>query len=513
MVWDLVVTDMLSRNRAFLTDWETLEVTRRLGGYCHGTVTLNIYDKNAAEILIGQRAIKFYRGPTLQLYGTIWEPLTVNHPKGITVVVRDPYAYLPWRRNRTLTTYTTTDAGAIVTARLAAQNALGTTHLRMGSVDTSINRTLTINPGKVEAETIEDLSGMTNGFFFKVNAVDGVPGTFSEIVVKYPNAGSTRESVRFEYGPVTADNQNEVEIIYNLPRNREVAASSAAVGGRITGIVEDLTSQALYGIIEDELAVSDITDTTILSAFAGAEIRASPPVMFRITPNKNSPLLFQDFDCGDFVRLVLKDGADNIYVFVRVVEATLQVDKDGTETLKSLTVESLVGGKPYTRPEDLYREYLDDMRARQEMLERKVENLSVSTASPPSSGAGTAPPADPTYTPPPDPPPVTGPPPTPDQPPSLSGLAVGAISSTQIQIDVDVFPSAQATSVAVRVDRIGYLNTLVQIVDGGTGGDRHVGAVVSGLSRDTTYYVTVYATNAAGQVSAQASTVTFHNDI
>lgn len=512
--WNLVVTDMNGRNRAFPTDWDTLKVTRRLGDYNEGTMVLDIYDPNGAQILIGQRAVKFYRGNSLKLFGTVWEPLEKAHPDGITVNVRDPFALWAWRRCRAVQTYTAVDAGAIVSDRITTQNGFQNTHLRIGAVATSVSRTITINPGKREDEFIEDLSGLSSGFFFLINPVDGAGATFAELVVLYPNAGVTREEVRFEYGDDTRDNLESVKIIQMLPRTRETAASSAATGGRIASTVEDTAAQAIYNILEDEIAVSDITDTTILQAFAQAEIRSAPPEQYELTPNLNSPLLFQDFDVGDFVRLRIKDGTDDVYTWVRVTEASLNVDKDGVESLDRMVVESLVGGKPYSRPEDLFRQEIDDMRARQEMLERKVENITATTVTPPSTGGGSAPPPDPTFVPPsplppayvPPPPTSSPPPPTPDNPPGISGLGAAGVwyspNPPGGSFVANIDPQGLSTDVWFEV--VGRGTTGTQTISDPTG----VSAEYYTLARNTSYTVVCHARNSAGESTAQAGFTT-----
>lgn len=516
MDWNLVVTDMSGRNRAFPTDWDSLKVTRRLGDYNEGQMVLDIYDPNGAQVLIGQRAVKFYRGNSLKLYGTIWEPLEKAHPDGITVNVRDPFALWAWRRCRALQTYTATDAGAIVSSRITLQNGFQDTHLRIGAIAASVNRTITINPGKREDEFIEDLSGMSSGFFFLINPVDGAGATFAELVVLYPNAGVTREEVRFEYGKDTRDNLEKMKIIQMLPRTRETAASSAATGGRIASTVEDTTSQAIYNIIEDEIAVSDITDTNILQAFAQAEIRTAPPEQYELTPNLNSPLLFQDFDVGDFCRLRVKDGTDDIFTWVRVTEATLSVDKDGVESLDRMVVETLVGGKPYSRPEDLFRQEIDAMRARQEMLERKVENITATTAAPPATGGGSAPPPDPTYVPPPPtyvpPPPASSPPPpAPDIPPTVSGVNAYGTSTSSGTVEFDIDPGSSTTGVSVAISQGGVIRRAIDA--GTTDAPRHYAIDVSSLSRSSHYDVQVFANNAAGQASGTGGFNTFNSDL
>lgn len=514
---DLVVTDLSSRNRGFPSLWTSVKETRRLNGYCEASITMHQYDKTMMEIeQIGLRAVKIYEGGVLRFYGTLWEPLEYGS-QGVTIPCRDPYAYYSWRRVRTQTTYTAADAGAIAQARVTAQNALSPTHLRNGSLQASVNRTATYLPGKMESEIIEELAKMSQGYFFVINPVDGVPGTFAELVIRYPNAGTTHDEVRFEYGRDTADNLKEYKVTLGLPRNRWVAASSASTGGRITGVSEDTGSSSQFGIIEEETALSDISDTTLLKTFADGEVLPSVTRVYTLTPNLNSPLLHDNFDAGDFVRLIIQDGppdADltdplqrsvNVNEFVRVVEASMVTDKDGVRTMESVTVETLVGGQPYERPEDIFRRYLDDVRRRAEMIERKVETLNISVVAPPATGGGTAPPpADPTSVPP-DPTPTPAPAPPPAPKVAAEGLINSASGYWSDRVGVYVISiinaHGQDTTCSFDVRRASdqvVVKSTPQRWAGNSNDLVRIDEDIFPLSSNTNYEVSVVAANASG---------------
>jgi hypothetical protein len=524
--WSLVLTDLVGKSRAFPQAWESIEVTRRVGDSCEGHIQLDIYDPTGTEVLIGQRGVKFYRGNTLKLFGTIWEPLSLSNKGGIQIVVKDAYENMKWRRVREQKVYTAQDAAAIALDRLSIQNAIMTTRLRAGSSPASINRTMTVNPGQMEADIIGNngLAAIFKGYFFLVNPVDAVDNVFSQIDFSYPNAGSTREEVRFEFGEKTRDNLSDYYVEYTLPKNRVTAAGTAPAGGRIVSPYEDAASETTYGLYEDEVAYNNVTDTTLLAQWAQADVRPAPPVTYKLTPNNNSPLLFQDFDAGDFVRLIIKDGPLNVYSWVRVVEATAKVDKNGTETLSAITVETLVGDKPVPTPEDAFRSYLDDIRLRLELLQLQTQSIPISSGAtaaapaPPTTGAGSAPAADPTYTPPaavvpPATAPTTAPaPPAPDTPPTISGVSAGGTGTQTGTVSFDMTAGTQTTGVTVKVEAGSFESGVIrQAVDAGNvsaGGGQHFDIGITGLSRSTTYYATIYLNSPAGTVSAQVTFTT-----
>jgi hypothetical protein len=315
----------------------------------------------------------------------------------------------------------------------------------------TVGRTVRYQPGKREDEIFHELSSMFDGFYFKVNPVFGITGKFGRLDLMWPDAGITRPEVRFEYGEGTLDNLTGYERQESLPHNRHISSSSAEAGGRITGIFQDTDSQALYGLFEDETTYSEISEVAMLEAFAQADVRPDPPTVYTIQPGPDAPLLFRNFDVGDFVRLTIRDAQPSVAALVtsewaRVTEASLTVNADGVSWTSSISVETETGGKPYENPERRWREAINEMRWRQEMLERKVQNLDTVEVDPPSDpggdpggggdGPGGAPPDEP---PPPDDPPPPPPPATPDitavQATGVNELNVGTYVTVAVSMD------------------------------------------------------------------------------
>jgi hypothetical protein len=515
---ELVVTDLNGRNRAFPIAWNQVSITRTLNDYCEGSIDLDRFDASVPELQVAQRCVKFYQDGNLRLHGQIWDGLQIGS-QGVVIPVRDPYANYSWRRVRASAVYTASDAGAIASARITAQNALGPTGLRYAAASqTSVNRTYTVLPGTLETDIFDNLTGMSSGFFFLINPVDGVAGTFAECLVRYPNAGQTHEEVRFGYGKNTLDNLSDYQVQFAMPLNRAIASSSQTTGGRIVGLAEDTASEAQYLLYEDEtVQAQDIADTTLLTALANPMIRSNPPETYTITPNKNSPLLFTDFDVGDFVRLHINDVAPDgtvamsKFIWVRVTKATIVFDPNGTQYMSSMTVESLVGGKPYVRPEDAFREYLDDNRAAVEALARKVQSITANTTTGASTGTGGTS-ADPTTVPPSDPtPPPPPPPPAPDQPPSINGFGangqwiIGSSPGGYFHADVD--PHGLSTDVWFEV--VGRGNTGTTNISGAQGIDSQF----NGLARNTAYTAICHARNSAGETTFTAGFTTPNSQI
>lgn len=637
MAYQALITDLNGIARKYVGDYEELLVTRRLGDYAEFALKLDVRDSSASEALISERCLKLY-GPTgLIHFGQVWEPLEINEGF-VTLVSRDPFAGLSWRRVREAVTYTSVDGIAIAGDRIAVQNALRDTFLMVPSgaavvtqaatltddsavitvedtseldvgwavsgpgipagaeivsIDTgtqvtlsvaantlhavnsyvnnadpnpdyiffidggtstlsvgmsvsgfgtpvgativaiidgstvqmsanatgegvaipmtysvanpvsldfspmaSVVRTVSYDQGKREDEIIKELSAMSGGYFFRVDPVDGVPGKMGTLRLLYPDAGTTREEVRFGYGADTVDNLTGFSKINMLPLTRLTVSSQDPEGGRIAAAAENEEASAQYGLFEDELAFTDVDDTTLLQATADAGLRPTPPVTITLTPGPNAPLLFVNFDVGDFVRLNIGHGEVAFNEWVRVIEAGLRVDKAGQATLASLTVETLSGSRVNQDPARLFRALLDGQRSRLEALERRVQEITTIQAAPPApptSSGGDDTGDSPSETTPPPPPP-----PAPPPPPVVTSL------SAEGQNFMDGSTLRRGVLVTVGVDGRGLGTTVTIDVGGATatlGGSGQV-FIAKGPGG---YTVTATVTTSAGSASASTS--------
>lgn len=494
MSWSIDLCDDAGLRRAFVTDHSGFKITPRINGYAEVSFEVDMLGTSAAELAVAERSIKVWQGGTLRFHGQVWEPLSYSG-QTIRVVARDPLAVLENRRVQggagASTVYTAVDAGAIAHDRLSVQNLRRKTGLVAGALAASATRTRTYLPGKREDEILQELADAELGFFYKVTPTDTTPGVRGQLDILYPNAGTSREDVRFEYGTGTLANLDDFELLRRLPRNRSVASSSSATGGRIAAASEDAASIAQYGLFEDEETYSDVTDTTLLGQQARAGVRPSPPRTLSLQPSPDAPLLFTNFGVGDFVRVRIKHGPLDLFVWARVLEATLSVDTNGVERLDAIVVETVTGGRLSSshNPAARFRRQLDGSRRRLEALERRVENITqTATATPADPAPGTpdadAPPADPTPPPPP-------PPPAPPADPSISGLTAVAGTDGTITAAVDVNGNGVPASVAFLAFGFGTFGTQ------STGsGFAHASATASGVPTGT---YDVYATvNSAG---------------
>jgi hypothetical protein len=278
-VWQALVTDLAGATRAFVQDYDAIQVTPSLNGYREASLSVDPLDDAAAELLIAERALKVYDAAgVLQFFGKVWEPLE-RTSAGVKVVARGPLAEFSWRRVRVQTSYTSGnngtgpwDAGEIVADRIAIQNAYRNTYLRMGARQASTNRIRTYEPGLLESDVFAELVDAAGGFFLLEQPVDGTPGVMAQANVLYPAAGVAREEVRFEYGDGTIDNCVDYSYLQSLPRTRETVSSSDFAGNRIAAIAEDAAAIARFGLFEDEETYSDVIDANLLQQQAQGDL-------------------------------------------------------------------------------------------------------------------------------------------------------------------------------------------------------------------------------------------------
>jgi hypothetical protein len=339
----LVITDLVGANRAFL-DASGIRLTRKVNGACTLEFTAYTDDPNARELLIGKRAVKLYRDGVLRFMGLIGEPFTDSATE-LAVAVYDPFKFLEAAHvgDATLVpaVYDQTDAGTVAWDLI---NALPyETHLEQGTLQASVKRDRTYDPGKGIAEAITQLAEVDNGFAFRIDAVDNGGATFASFNALYPLAGVDRPDVRYEYGDGTLANIDEssLKIDRLLPVN-DVVVTGAGVGEAVPAeSASSASSKAEYGTFPAWDSASDVSDTTTLLEHATGLVVPDPPVVVQFDDVEGAPMLFDDFDVGDTVGVYIDNGRTRLSGAFRVNQATLVVDDDsGAERLTGLVLES-----------------------------------------------------------------------------------------------------------------------------------------------------------------------------
>lgn len=231
------------------------------------------------------------------------------------------------------------DAGVIVTALLAKAKALDPSlPITMGVCEITQLRTITYALDQNIGQAIIDLSNLESGYDWYVDPVDRT----LNIVAR---RGLVLPSCRWTY---IADGRGENSNLSNCVENVDgstLANDVIARGQYGTGEQVDAASQAEYGVFMQVDSLSDVTDTTILEAYAGAEVvyLSQPRTTYTLSPKPSSnlrvPRLFRDFDVGDTTFLTARRYFIRIEnLATRIFGVTLAISDVGTETITNLQI-------------------------------------------------------------------------------------------------------------------------------------------------------------------------------
>lgn len=351
-MWSAEITDLNSVARSVFTPY-SLQLIRRLNSYASVTFQVPALDENADQLLIAERAVKLYRNGVLRFYGKIAQPLQ-DDQEWIQVTAHDPFYFLSKRRLQSDTTFTNIDAGQIAWSLINTQNGRSSTRLQQGTIQASVKRDRTYAEGSVISELITQLAEVDDGFFFTVSPVDGMPGVFGQIEITYPLPGNDAQAAVFGFGDGTVGNLSGYSRVQNLPINR-IRAIGVTVGETVLdSYKQDSTSVSRFDIIEDERSFSSVSEQATLDQHALSELDPSPPTTYTMTIIQQSsegigggdppdlggilvPALFDDFDVGDTVSLIIKHGRIDVLTTPLVSTAKISVSDEGAaEQLESV---------------------------------------------------------------------------------------------------------------------------------------------------------------------------------
>jgi hypothetical protein len=251
---------------------------------------------------------------------------------------------------RDAVSYSNTVGGTIALNLLNIINGIGAT--RITSDATQVHDTQTRSRDYTRWQNlgaaITELSEIENGFDFMIDPLTRVMSFWPSPTLGGPNSPTPlwhdRTNVVFGYrfGP---DN------VASFGRNTDASQTMNTIfvsGKNATyGPGSDAASVAAFGIFEEQVALSDIADVNVLTAFGAAEVtlRRTPRVIYSVTPfpatsSKRAPDPLFDYGIGDQVyltayyppRVSIQNQA------VRVFGMDITIDDNGNETLGPLQV-------------------------------------------------------------------------------------------------------------------------------------------------------------------------------
>jgi hypothetical protein len=249
------------------------------------------------------------------------------------------------------TTYPNTTDAAIMFDLLDRANIDGPTLINKGQIFGSpVQRNLTLQRLQVVGQQIQQL----------VNVEAGCDWTIDPITRKmnlYGVGASSTPTIASGYGI----DQGQGALFsfpgncINYKRSRDgtrLQNRVEAVGQYGVGRADDLTSQGLYGILETQDSLSEVTDINILIAYAQAEVAvlAYPWTIITFTPRgilpsdyatPGMPRPFDDYNLGDIVYAYINWGRTQVGTTgspqaVRVFGFTVNIDDNGVEKVSQV---------------------------------------------------------------------------------------------------------------------------------------------------------------------------------
>jgi hypothetical protein len=249
------------------------------------------------------------------------------------------------RRVQSDVTYTTQDKGAIVKARIDAQNTRSDTFIGTSAYSFTTGNTITAEyeKGKPETEIIGELCNSLNGIDFQIMpvAVNGDPQMGEARV--WANRGSVLTNIAFETGQNGKKNVESFTVVVDPMK----VTTDERVTGKEDAESEDQNTDTLddFGTILDSLdALSDISSQALLDAVRDQLLawRSTSRRVVTFKPTGSAYLPVRDFNVADYVPVHLEGGR---WVGERVITGAVRVhgweltrDAGGAARLSSVTI-------------------------------------------------------------------------------------------------------------------------------------------------------------------------------
>jgi hypothetical protein len=340
------------------------QYTRRLDDYCdfHATIT---QPQDFFAIQPYSSGIQCLRNGIPRFRGRIVDPFE-RTPRTRTIMAKDPFHNLYWRRVRKHIKYT--DAPDEIAWNLIhLQNTYKDIGLRSGA-DAAWGDHVTrrFKAGDVVADEVKAMA-LTHGehYHFRINARYDEDDVRAMAAIQTFSTVHTKSGARFEFGGSTLENIEDYSIEYGQPINRAtvigerrfsreaIGKSTGDTGNCAVGVAKSTPSKNPpvtesytagdsehdYGLWEEEFGgVNKPTSLAHLQAVAKTNLKPKPPRTITITPNDEAPRLFDDFDVGDKVYVRIHDYDFTLTAWCTVWEVVVDIDEDsGQESISSMS--------------------------------------------------------------------------------------------------------------------------------------------------------------------------------
>ena len=234
---------------------------------------------------------------------------------------------------------------------VADQNARSQTGLIVPLPAESVPRDRTYEAGKSVQEIIAQMAAVEDGPYFVEDPYlePARPDWLARLIIRWPDSGTDRPGVRFEYGEGTLANVSGYTVTGALPLNGVTYTGGAVEGDVPLRRAEDAASIARYGLFEGWFDDPDVTIPETLQEKAAERLRPEPGriVELELVPagpvvgGSPPPRLWRDFDIGDTVYASIRDNTTELFdVPLLVAHARLSVSENDDSEQLELTLQT-----------------------------------------------------------------------------------------------------------------------------------------------------------------------------
>lgn len=298
---------------------------------------LNMNKPSASKIEILSTCVIAYCNGVPQWSGPVWT-INENAASGTMTVGAVGWQRLLERRliapsQERLARFMLTDAGAIGAHLIALGNQQWPLPFWVGHVVGTQQRKKQYAKYQSIASEVEALADMESGYDFWID-----PAT-REVQFWNRLEEDRRDAVSFTYNAGSTSNLADA----SRDRSADKLVNGIYVTTKTTGSTPsqqiDPTSRSKYGLQEEQMALAEVTDSSVALGYAAGELtlRANPLQMISIAPKKDAPKPLVDYHLGSIVKLSVKKGTINITDQpARVFGFSLDISDEDETTVRSL---------------------------------------------------------------------------------------------------------------------------------------------------------------------------------
>lgn len=302
-------------------------------------VTVLLNSEEAMEINPITTALEFVRAGQTVWSGPVWTMSENAAANTLDVSAVGWLQLLNHRLLRVAMSRTVYDSSQFARDLINTANGIWQTGITVGGMEGGQMITRRYEAWTRVLDALLDLSNVENGFDLEVDPVTKALNIWVKRGVEKPNA-------HFGFG-------KEPRNVENVVRTTDAGQTAnwvSTVGKLGSAYAEDVDSQVTYGLFEDRISLSDVSNNDILLAYAGVELalRLSPRTVVEFIPMPTDwdamevevgrvPRPFEDYYLGDTVYLSVDRGRLQLdKQGVRVFRLPITISDNGDERVTSI---------------------------------------------------------------------------------------------------------------------------------------------------------------------------------